>query len=275
MTLNLCPLCQHPNAADARTCRSCGVGLVLFCPQCGTVNDVGLERCFHCAALLRGDPTDAAAPRVARPAPAPAPAAAAPTVQPAQTNPVDRAERKAAVRAAVRRAQLSNAAPLPVAATMAADVLVLDRDEAARDELCALLAKFGFTPYPADRTAQAAMLLDKRLFAAAFLEIAFDGSDNGAGVELCQRVKQSTSRLTGRSPAVFVLAVRPRPVDRVRASLAGCDAFVTKPPTRGAVARALEACGLPLPTDPRRHDRDSRSPSDRLGNQPVDSDPQR
>jgi CheY-like chemotaxis protein len=272
MTLNLCPLCQHPNAADARACRSCGVGLVLFCPQCGTVNDVGPERCFHCAALLRGDATDVATPPATKAAPAPA----APTVQPAQAMPVDRAERKAAIRAAVRRAQLSNAAPLPVAATMAADVLVLDSDELARDELCALLAKFGFNPYPADRVAQASMLVDKRLFAAAFLEVAFDGSDHGVGVELCQRVKQSTSRLTGRSPAVFVLAARPRPVDRVRASLAGCDAFVTKPPTRGTVARALEACGLPLPADPRRHDRDSRSPADRQDHHPVgSSDPRR
>jgi len=271
MTLNLCPLCQHPNVADAKACQACGVGLVLFCPQCGTVNDVGLERCFHCAALLRGDPVDVPVPRAVKTASA----AALPPVPPAQTAPVDRAERKAAIRAAVRRAQLSNAAPLPVAATMAADVLVLDSDEAARDELCALLAKFGFTPYPADRIAQASMLVDKRLFAAAFLEVAFDGSDHGAGVELCQRVKQSTSRLTGRSPAVFVLAARPRPVDRVRASLAGCDAFVAKPPTRGAVARALEACGLPLPTDPRRHDRDSRSPADRQGHQPAGGDPRR
>jgi hypothetical protein len=43
-----------------------------------------------------------------------------------------------------------------------------------------------------------------------------------------------------------------RPVERVRAKLAGCDGMLVKPVTRGDVARTLEACGLSLPADARR-----------------------
>jgi hypothetical protein len=43
-----------------------------------------------------------------------------------------------------------------------------------------------------------------------------------------------------------------RPADRVRATLVGADEFLVKPLQRGHIARALEACGVALPSDPRR-----------------------
>jgi CheY-like chemotaxis protein len=43
-----------------------------------------------------------------------------------------------------------------------------------------------------------------------------------------------------------------QPADQVRARLAGGDAFLAKPLSRGSVARALEASGVPLPADARR-----------------------
>jgi CheY-like chemotaxis protein len=52
--------------------------------------------------------------------------------------------------------------------------------------------------------------------------------------------------------ALIVVTGSPRPVERVRAELAGCDAFLLKPVSRGAVAQALEACGVALPIDSRR-----------------------
>ena len=39
---------------------------------------------------------------------------------------------------------------------------------------------------------------------------------------------------------------------RVRASMAGADQFLVNPASRGDVARALDACGVDLPSDPRR-----------------------
>ena len=61
----------------------------------------------------------------------------------------------------------------------------------------------------------------------------------------------------GRRMAWFLLAVllvtaQLNPADRVRATLAGIKAPLTKPVSRGDVARALESCGVTLPADARR-----------------------
>jgi CheY-like chemotaxis protein len=150
---------------------------------------------------------------------------------------------KAQVRRAVRRAQRAGAA----AATLLTDVLVLDADDADRAALAALLERFGFVVHAAIEVAQAAELLPQRRYAAAFLDVAFDGSDDGAGVELCRRVKE-----TDAAHALIVVSGRLDPSDQVRARLAGADVHLTKPLSRGDVARSLEGCGVGLPADARR-----------------------
>jgi len=150
---------------------------------------------------------------------------------------------KAQVRRAVRRAQRAGAA----AATLITDVLVLDSDDADRAALSALLERFGFAVHAAAEVEQAADLLAQHRYAAAFLEVAFDGSDRGAGVELCRRVKETDAAL-----ALIVVSGRLDPSDQVRARLAGADVHLTKPLSRGDVARSLEGCGVGLPADARR-----------------------
>jgi CheY-like chemotaxis protein len=160
---------------------------------------------------------------------------------PAELDP--RISTKAQVRRAVRRAQRAGAA----AATLMTDVLVLDADDTDRAALSALLERFGFVVHATTDVAQAAELLAQRSYAAAFLEVAFDGSDRGAGIELCRRVKESEAAL-----ALIVVSGRLDPSDQVRARLAGADVHLTKPLSRGDVARSLEGCGVGLPADARR-----------------------
>ena len=150
---------------------------------------------------------------------------------------------KAQVRRAVRRAQRAGAAE----ATLLIDVLVLDADADDRTALSELLERFGFVVHAASEMAQATELLAQRSYAAAFLEVAFDGSDRGAGVELCRRVKETEAAL-----ALIVVTGRLDPSDQVRARLAGADVHLTKPLSRGDVARSLESCGVGLPADARR-----------------------
>jgi CheY-like chemotaxis protein len=159
---------------------------------------------------------------------------------PAEVDP--RINTKAQVRRAVRRAQRAGAA----AATLMIDVLVLDADDADRAALSELLERFGFVVHAAGEVAQATELLTQRSYAAAFLEVAFDGSDRGAGVELCRRVKETEAAL-----ALIVVTGRLDPSDQVRARLAGADVHLTKPLSRGDVARSLESCGVGLPADAR------------------------
>ena len=150
---------------------------------------------------------------------------------------------KAQVRRAVRRAQRAGAA----AATLMIDVRVLDADDADRAALSTLLGHFGFVVHAATEVAQAAALLTQHSYAAAFLEVALDGSDDGVGVELCRRIKETEAAL-----ALIVVSSRLDLSDQVRARLAGANVHLTKPLSRGDVARSLESCGVGLPADARR-----------------------
>ena len=158
----------------------------------------------------------------------------------------------ARAKAAARRARLAASADAADSSSIPPDVLVLDGNDRARDHLCALLEHFGFCAYPARNSPQALWLLETRPFRVAFLDIALDGSDQGVGIELCQRVKNRPPSLPGPSSALFIVSGNAQPADRVLAALAGSDAFLLKPLGRGEVARALEACGVAMPSDERR-----------------------
>ena len=158
---------------------------------------------------------------------------------------------KAQRRAQVRRKLLATKEPAVTAAP--ADVLVLDGDDAAREQLCTLLTAFGFRTHPVQSTMQAVRMLVAKRYAAAFLNIIFDGSAAPAAHDLCSRVKAPPPHADDAPCALIIVTGAARPVERVRAELAGCDAFLLKPVSRGSVAQALEACGVPLPIDSRRN----------------------
>ena len=158
----------------------------------------------------------------------------------------------AQAKAAARRARLAALATMGESSPIPPDVLVLDPGDTARNHLCALLEQFGFCAYPARNSSQALWLVETRRFRAAFLDIALDGSDGGAGNELCRRVKMDARHVPGSATALFIVSSQAQPVDRVRAALAGSDAFLVKPLARGDVAGALESCAVAMPADARR-----------------------
>lgn len=169
----------------------------------------------------------------------------------AAASPVAKAATKAQRRAQVRRTLLaSKGQPVPAAAP--SDALVLEGDDSAREQLCALLEVFGFRTHPVQSTMQAVRMLAAKRYAVAFLNIIFDGSAAPAAHDLCSRVKAPPTHASDTVSALIVVTGSARPVERVRAELAGCDAFLLKPVSRGAVAQALEACGVALPIDSRR-----------------------
>jgi CheY-like chemotaxis protein len=156
--------------------------------------------------------------------------------------PDPRISTKAKVRRAVRSAQqVQSHVPMRVHA------LVLEANDDDRATLTTLLGRFGFVVHQAQTPAQASELLQEREYAAAFLGVAFDGRDLGAGIELCRRVKETPS-----APALIVVTEPLHPSDHVRARLVGADDHLTKPLARGDVARSLERCDVVLPADARR-----------------------
>ena len=197
-------------------------------------------------------PTPQALPKRATVAAAPPQARRSTTPATAANNAPDaKASTKVQRRAQVRRKVLANKGQ-PVTTATPADALVLESDDTARTQLCALLEAFGFRTHPVQSTMQAVRMLAAKRYAVAFLSIIFDGSAAPASHDLCSRVKAPPVHAHDPVCALIVVTGSARPLERVRAELAGCDAFVPKPASRGAVAQALESCGVALPIDSRR-----------------------
>lgn len=190
--------------------------------------------------------SDAAVPRPPR---SDAPANSAVDMPPLADDTGSRAARKAAKRAEVRRARLRGAAAVNGAASPSSEVLVIDSDSASREHLCGLLRAFGFGVHAvAERSLQAA----SRPIVAVFVDIAVDIASGGDGIDLCQQIRDADRRRGGSAAVLVLVAGQLRPIDRVRAELAGCDDTLLKPVTRGSVARVLDARGIALPSDARR-----------------------
>ncbi|MCB2020012.1 MAG: response regulator transcription factor [Burkholderiaceae bacterium] len=134
------------------------------------------------------------------------------------------------------------------------DVLLLG-PERANAELGALLQVFGFHVHPATFSADALALIAGMPLAAVFLDVAPGSEEDMDGLELCMEIKQRRAALAGAVPPVFLLANRDSAAGRVRAELAGCNALLIRPVTRGDAARALEAADVALPADQRRIER--------------------
>ena len=186
-----------------------------------------------------------AAPTAAATGATDAPLGAAPSTAPHRAA-------KDAARGAARRARLASHRAGQALAEPLRDVLVLDADAAAGALLCALLERFGFNAYSATSIAGALERLAVRPFAACILDIALGDTDQGAGLALLQRIHERAMPDGHSAAAVLMVTAHLDPADRVRAALAGLAAPLVKPLSRGDVARALEGCGVALPSDARR-----------------------
>jgi len=188
--------------------------------------------------LGSSDAQPAATPDAARTTPGmPAPSA------------VDRRATKAAAKRASRRARLAQSAA--DAADTPHDVLLLDASPEPV-ALGLLLEVFGFRVQRVGTIAAAMSVLERTPLAAAFIDVDVQDATGFDGLHLCHRIKHRLVPLARTVPAVMLMSAHDSAAERVRASLAGCDAFLTLPVTRGDAARALESCKVALPTDPRR-----------------------
>lgn len=250
-----CPQCLSANPAGQAHCGSCGVRLV------GALAPSGAERS---ALWLDAPPPRDTVPvplvvtlrNIDKVIPAPAPPPPAPAAPELIGHPDDlpitspnankRAARRAAVRRALRRAQQA-------AGDSPTDVLVYDPDDEARERLGVWISAFGFTLHSVRDIGEAWSVASTRHLAAVFVDIVFDDSDGGAGVELCKRVKAVSRQRGDARPTLLVLVSRRlAPVEQVSAQLAGCDECLVKPVTRGKVAGVLDTHGVAMPLDSRR-----------------------
>jgi CheY-like chemotaxis protein len=161
----------------------------------------------------------------------------------------DRRAIKAAAKRASRRARLAQSAA--DAADTPHEVLLLDASPEPV-ALGLLLEMFGFSVQRVGSIAAAMSVLERTPLAAAFIDVDAHDATGFDGLHLCHRIKHRLVPLARTVPAVMLMSAHDSAAERVRASLAGCDAFLTLPVTRGDAARALESCKVALPSDPRR-----------------------
>jgi len=133
---------------------------------------------------------------------------------------VDARAQAAAYEAAASRAPA--AAPLPT--TLRLDhVLVVDDSDVALRFMAGYLPRFGFQVHLARGGAEAVERARAQAFDYVFMDIGMDGMD---GFQACKAIKEFAR---ARAPRVLMLTARDTAVDRLRARMAGADAYLTKP----------------------------------------------
>ena len=108
-------------------------------------------------------------------------------------------------------------------------VLVADSTPIARKFLTLRLQSLGYEVHVADSGEQALGMIEQQAFAIVFLEAVLSPKDGIDGLSLCQAIKQMPQPVGGIEPAVVMVTRLAGSADRVRGSLAGCDAYLTKP----------------------------------------------
>jgi CheY-like chemotaxis protein len=118
-------------------------------------------------------------------------------------------------------------------------VLVVDDDTAARLYLRARLSLIdGVDVYEASSGDEAVAITLSTPFDGVLLDVNMMGLD---GYEVCRSIKRHSRTKGQKPPKIFIVTSRTGMVDRMRASFAGADAFLSKPPHPGQLSVLLES----------------------------------
>ncbi len=116
-------------------------------------------------------------------------------------------------------------------------VLVVDDDVAARLYMRARLMLRGHLQlFEAASGEQAMQYLLTQRFDAVLLDVDMGGQN---GYEVCRAIRSHVSSMKGKQPRIYMITGRSSTLDKIRAKMAGADAFLSKPPHPGELAELL------------------------------------
>lgn len=104
-------------------------------------------------------------------------------------------------------------------------ILVVDDSDIALKFMRNRLSRFGFHADLANSGEEALGKMNARPYKFVFLDVMMEGLD---GYQTCRAIKQRKYS-TGKPPVVVMLTSRGGTIDKIRGTLAGCDAYLTKP----------------------------------------------
>lgn len=111
----------------------------------------------------------------------------------------------------------------------AREVLVVEDSAIARKFLQLRLLRLGYRVQTSASAEDALDVLEHRWFPIVFLDITLGPPGSIDGLQVCQAIKQRAARPGGAPTSVIIVTGATGSSDRVRGSLAGCDAYLTKP----------------------------------------------
>lgn len=109
------------------------------------------------------------------------------------------------------------------------EVLLVEDSPIARQFLKQRLQHLGYRVIDCASGEAALDILSKRTFGMVFLDVVLGPPGSIDGLQLCQRLKQRGAQGGGLRTVVVIVTGLDGATDRVRGSLAGCDAYLTKP----------------------------------------------
>lgn len=138
--------------------------------------------------------------------------------------------------------------PAGVHAHTPAEVLVVEDSDVAQRYLAHVLGRMGLKAVPATNSQEAMDLLAQHDYPLVLIDIMLGDDSEFDGLVLCQQIKSPTTRRRGIDrrrdggsvgPRVVFVTALGNQSDRVRGSLAGGDAYLTKPLDEVLFARTL------------------------------------
>jgi two-component system, cell cycle response regulator len=162
-----------------------------------------------------------------------APAAAAAVAVPSFASPAARAPARPSVPINTSRAE----APVSELLVSRMDhILVVDDSDIALRFMANCLGRFGFDVHLARSGEEALQRVSEEHYAFVFLDVTMPGID---GYQTCKLIKKRPYPRGQRAPTVVMLTSRGGMVDKMRGTLAGCDAYLTKPLQHDALMKIV------------------------------------
>jgi two-component system, cell cycle response regulator len=115
------------------------------------------------------------------------------------------------------------------------DILVVDDSDIALKFMQNRLSRFGFRAQLVRSGEEALGRINVQSFKFVFLDVMMEGLD---GYQTCRAIKQR-KYAEGKPPVIVMLTSRGGTIDKIRGTLAGCDAYLTKPLNEGELIKVL------------------------------------
>lgn len=143
--------------------------------------------------------------------------------------------------------------------------LVVDDSEIALHYLRRLLLPYELVVDTARFAHQALEQMSQRAYGLVFLDVDLGDGSGEDGLKLCRRVRHQLQHPGGRAPIVVMVSSRQSPVDQVRGTLAGAEAYLGKPLDTQALDLLLHRLGFRAqpdspPSAPPGQDRRAQAP---------------